>query len=117
MATAPLMLATADGVLYLCRAGDYAVTLTVRDAGGLSDNVTTTVTVVAVVNGAPVADFALPPCVINVACDFVSSSTDDVAVTDMELGLQRRRHCRRDHGQRRVHLYRGGRLQRQSDRA
>ena|GEM_PF-2397328 len=61
--------------------GDYDVTLTVRDAGGLSDNVTTTVTVAAG-NGVPVADFALPTCVINVACDFASSSTDDVAVTE-----------------------------------
>ncbi len=70
---------TATASYTFAAAGDYAVTLTVRDAGGLSDNVTTTVTVVA--GGAPVADFALPACVINVACDFVSSSTDDVAVT------------------------------------
>ncbi|MFL5461070.1 MAG: PKD domain-containing protein [Gemmatimonadales bacterium] len=60
--------------------GNYPVKLTVRDAGGLSDDVTSTVTVTAS-NGVPVANFALPTCVINVACNFSSSSTDDVAVT------------------------------------
>ncbi len=33
-------------------------------------------------NTAPVANFALPACTINVACDFASTSTDDVAVTE-----------------------------------
>ena len=32
-------------------------------------------------NVAPVANFALPSCTINVACDFTSTSTDDAAVT------------------------------------
>ena len=32
-------------------------------------------------NAAPVANFALPSCTINVPCDFVSTSTDDAAVT------------------------------------
>jgi PKD repeat protein len=32
-------------------------------------------------NTAPVANFALPACTINVACDFASTSTDDAAVT------------------------------------
>ena len=32
-------------------------------------------------NTAPVANFALPSCTINVPCDFVSTSTDDAAVT------------------------------------
>jgi PKD repeat protein len=33
-------------------------------------------------NTAPVADFTLPACTIDVACDFASSSTDDEAVTN-----------------------------------
>ncbi len=32
-------------------------------------------------NAAPVANFAVPPCTINVACDFASTSTDDAQVT------------------------------------
>lgn len=32
-------------------------------------------------NTAPVADFAVPPCTISVACNFASTSTDDAAVT------------------------------------
>ena len=32
-------------------------------------------------NTAPAADFAVPPCTIDVACDFASTSTDDAAVT------------------------------------
>ena len=32
-------------------------------------------------NTAPVANFDMPPCTINVACNFVSTSTDDAAVT------------------------------------
>src|SRR4051795_3030515 len=71
---------TATATYTFAQPGNYPVKLTVRDAGGLSDDVTTTVTVAAG-NGAPVADFALPSCVINVACNFSSTSTDDVAVT------------------------------------
>jgi PKD repeat protein len=33
-------------------------------------------------NTAPVADFAVPPCTIDVACTFASTSTDDAAVTE-----------------------------------
>jgi PKD repeat protein len=33
-------------------------------------------------NTAPVADFAVPPCTIDVACNFASTSTDDAAVTE-----------------------------------
>ena len=66
---------TATAVYTFAAAGDYPVSLSVVDAAGLSDDVTTTVTVAAG-NGAPVADFALPTCVINVACNFSSSSTD-----------------------------------------
>jgi PKD repeat protein len=33
-------------------------------------------------NTAPVADFAVPPCAINVPCNFTSTSTDDAAVTE-----------------------------------
>ncbi|HEX2218742.1 MAG TPA: PKD domain-containing protein [Gemmatimonadales bacterium] len=33
-------------------------------------------------NTAPVADFALPPCSIDVPCNFTSTSTDDAAVTE-----------------------------------
>ena len=32
-------------------------------------------------NAAPIANFTLPACTINVACEFVSTSTDDAAVT------------------------------------
>jgi PKD repeat protein len=32
-------------------------------------------------NAAPVASFAVPSCTLNVPCDFVSTSTDDAAVT------------------------------------
>jgi len=32
-------------------------------------------------NSGPQADFEVPPCTINVPCDFASTSTDDVAVT------------------------------------
>jgi PKD repeat protein len=61
-------------------AADFNVSLTVRDAQGLSHTKTNTITVTPD-NAAPVANFAVPSCTINVACDFVSSSTDDVAVT------------------------------------
>jgi PKD repeat protein len=33
-------------------------------------------------NAAPVANFAVPPCTINVACEFASTSTDDAQVTE-----------------------------------
>ena len=33
-------------------------------------------------NEGPVAAFVVPACTINVACDFVSTSTDDVEVTE-----------------------------------
>jgi PKD repeat protein len=33
-------------------------------------------------NTAPVADFAMPDCIINVTCEFVSTSTDDAEVTE-----------------------------------
>jgi PKD repeat protein len=33
-------------------------------------------------NGAPVANFAVPSCAINVPCDFASTSTDDGGVTE-----------------------------------
>jgi len=71
---------TATAAYTFAQAGDYPVKLTVRDAGGLSDDVTTTVTVAAG-NGAPVADFVLPTCAANAPCNFSSTSTDDVAVT------------------------------------
>src|SRR5207237_4280962 len=32
-------------------------------------------------NTAPVANFAVPPCTINEACNFASTSTDDAEVT------------------------------------
>src|SRR4051812_1807138 len=32
-------------------------------------------------NTAPVASFAVPTCTINLPCDFISTSTDDAAVT------------------------------------
>ena len=62
--------------------GDFNVSLTVGDAQGLSDTKTSTVTVSGSGNGAPVADFAVPACTINVACAFVSTSSDDVGVTE-----------------------------------
>ena len=33
-------------------------------------------------NTAPVADFAVPPCAVEVPCNFTSTSTDDAAVTE-----------------------------------
>ncbi len=71
-------------------AGDFNVSLTVRDAEGLSDTKTSTITIAPAnnppppppQNSAPVADFAVPPCTINVACDFASTSTDDALVTE-----------------------------------
>ena len=58
----------------------FDVSLKVRDAQGLSDTKTETISI-ADNNMAPVADFAPPACVLNVACEFVSSSTDDEQVT------------------------------------
>ena len=63
-------------------AAEFAVSLTVRDAQGLSDTRTSMVTVGSGNNAAPVADFAVPPCTIDVACDFTSTSTDDAQVTE-----------------------------------
>jgi PKD repeat protein len=55
-------------------AGTYTVKLTVTDAGGLSHFVTSTVTVAAVANIPPVANFDFS-CVSKV-CSFTSTSTD-----------------------------------------
>ena len=60
----------------------YSVSLTVRDAGGLSSTKTSTINVAPPGNGAPVADFDIPACTATVACDFSSTSSDDVAVTE-----------------------------------
>jgi len=38
-------------------------------------------------NTAPVANFAVPPCTINVACDFASTSTDDAQVMEWSWDL------------------------------
>jgi PKD repeat protein len=61
-------------------AGTYSVTLTVTDDGGATGTVTKSVTVSAAVNTAPVANFTAPSCTVNVACSFVSSSTDSQGV-------------------------------------
>jgi PKD repeat protein len=55
-----------------------AVTGTLVLASACSDGGGTTPTE----NTAPVADFAVPPCTIDVACTFASTSTDDAAVTE-----------------------------------
>jgi PKD repeat protein len=65
-------------------AGTVTVILTAVDAGGLTGTKTNLVTVSAapVVNAAPVANFTAPTgCVAGTACNFTSTSTDDVAVT------------------------------------
>jgi PKD repeat protein len=56
---------------------DYNVSLTVRDAEGLSHSKTATVTVAPPV-GAPVANFEAPSCTATVPCEFTSTSSDDV---------------------------------------
>jgi PKD repeat protein len=61
-------------------ARDFDVSLRVLDAQGLSDTKTSTITIAPPTNAAPVANFEVPPCVLNVPCDFASSSTDDVQV-------------------------------------
>ncbi len=70
---------TANASYTYTTAGDFSVSLTVRDAQGLSHAKTSTITIG---NSAPVANFVVPPCTIGVACDFASTSTDDVAVTE-----------------------------------
>jgi PKD repeat protein len=59
-------------------AKDYTVTLTVTDAAGETSSVSHAVTVGAGTpsNLPPVASFTVPPCVINTACTFTSTSTD-----------------------------------------
>jgi PKD repeat protein len=59
----------------------FDVSLEVRDAQGLSDTKTSSISI-ADNNAAPVADFAPPACVLNAACNFVSTSTDDEGVTE-----------------------------------
>jgi PKD repeat protein len=63
-------------------AGTFNVSLTVHDAQGLSNVKSSSIDVAPAGNAAPVADFALPSCTIGVACDFVSASSDDAAVTE-----------------------------------
>jgi PKD repeat protein len=58
----------------------FDVTLKVQDAEGLSDTKTKTISI-GDNNTAPVADFAPPACVLNVACTFGSTSIDDEQVT------------------------------------
>ena len=55
-----------------------AITGTLVLASACSDGGGTTPTE----NTAPVADFAVPPCTIDEACNFASTSTDDAAVTE-----------------------------------
>ena len=59
---------------------NFDISLTVRDAEGLSDTKTSTISI-ADNNAAPVADFVTPVCVLNAACNFASTSTDDEQVT------------------------------------
>ena len=63
-------------------AGNFNVSLKVWDAEGLNSTKTSSITVASPGNAAPVANFDLPPCVINVTCSFVSTSSDDVGVTE-----------------------------------
>jgi PKD repeat protein len=73
---------TATATFTFPEAKAYNVSLTVRDAQGLSNTKTSTITVSAAGNQAPVANFDVPqPCVANQPCQFVSTSTDDQAVT------------------------------------
>jgi PKD repeat protein len=73
---------TASASFTYTTTGDFRVSLTVRDGQGLSHTKTSSVAIGPVGSGAPVANFTVPSCTINVACDFVSTSTDDVAVTE-----------------------------------
>jgi PKD repeat protein len=74
---------TATAAFTYTAAGTFSVSLTVRDAEDLSDTRTRTLIIdpAPSVNAAPLADFAVPQCTINVACDFASTSTDDEGVT------------------------------------
>jgi PKD repeat protein len=63
------------------QAGTFTVSLTVHDAQGLSNVKTSSIDVAPAGNAAPVADFTLPTCTAGAACDFVSTSSDDAAVT------------------------------------
>jgi PKD repeat protein len=74
--------ATASAAYRYGVAGNFNVSLKVWDAEGLHHTKTSSITIAPPGNGAPVANFELPTCIINVPCDFVSSSTDDVAVTE-----------------------------------
>jgi PKD repeat protein len=60
----------------------YSVTLRVRDAEGLSHSRTRPVTAGPPGSGAPVADFTVEPCTATLPCQFTSTSSDDVAVTE-----------------------------------
>jgi PKD repeat protein len=73
---------TADASFMYATAADFNVSLTVRDAEGMSSTTTKTVTVAPPGNQAPVANFAIPSCTINVPCGFASTSTDDIGVTE-----------------------------------
>jgi PKD repeat protein len=57
-------------------AGVYQVTLTVTDNGGKTDSQTNPVTVTAVANQLPVANFDVPACIAGTPCGFHSTSTD-----------------------------------------
>jgi PKD repeat protein len=72
---------TANASFSYAAAGTFNVSLTVRDAQGLSHTKASPI-IIAPAGTAPVADFTLPSCTINVACDFASTSSDDVAVTE-----------------------------------
>jgi PKD repeat protein len=72
---------TADASFTYPAAADYTVSLTVKDAEGLSNTKTATITVAPPGNQAPVANFDVPQCFANVPCNFTSTSTDDAAVT------------------------------------
>jgi PKD repeat protein len=73
---------TANASYTYTTAGDFNVTLTVGDEQGLSHTRTNTITIGPLGSAPPVANFAVPSCTIGVACDFVSTSTDDLAVTE-----------------------------------
>jgi PKD repeat protein len=78
---------TATASFSYTEAKDYNVTLTVHDAEGLSGTKTSTITIAAPGNAAPLANFTAPACVATVACEFVSTSSDDVQVTEWSWDL------------------------------